>query len=96
MKRGKLAPLFVIHCYRLAQKQNTMNSIDKVNEVCKAVLELTDEDFKAVDKMAQEQSDYIHPLKGGTQQKFNKLGNSNQKTIVALVDLHKVLVEGKP
>ena len=73
-----------------------MDSIEKVNKLCKSVLKLTDEDLQAVDEMAQEQSNYIHPLKGATQKKFNELGNHNQRVLSALQNLRQVLIEGAP
>lgn len=72
------------------------DSIEKVNKVCKSVLKLTDEDFNVVDEMAQEQSDYVHPLKGATQSKFNDLGNHNQRVIAALKNLKDVIESGAP
>ncbi|AQW91317.1 hypothetical protein [Elizabethkingia anophelis] len=73
-----------------------MNSIDKVNNICKSVLILTDKDFEAVSEMAREQSDYIHPLNGEKQEKFNSLGNHNQRVLMALRTLKDVIESGKP
>jgi hypothetical protein len=68
-----------------------MNSIQKVNKICKAVKNLTDEDFKAVLKMAKEQTEFIHPLKMATASKLNDTGNHNFKVIKALQNLKIVL-----
>lgn len=73
-----------------------MDSVEKVNKLCKQVLKLTEQDFKAVDEMAKEQASYINPLKGAKQAKFNKLGNYNQRVLLALQNLRQVLIEGEP
>lgn len=72
-----------------------MNSIGKVNKLCRSVLTLTDEDLDAVDKMAKEQKNYIHPLKGARQEKFNKMGTYNQRVLSALKKLREVLLESR-
>ena len=70
-----------------------MNSIEKVNRLCKSVLKLTDEDLSAVEQMAQEQSGYINPLKNAKQAKINGLGNQNQRVLIALKNLRRVLMD---
>jgi hypothetical protein len=71
-----------------------MDSITKVDEVCKAVLSLTDDDIIAVEAMQQEQSSYTHPFKGSSQAKHNANGEYNRRVIAHLKDLRKVLLEG--
>lgn len=73
-----------------------MDSIEKVNKLCKSVLKLTEQDLQAVDEMATEQASYIHPLKGAKQAKFNDLGNHNQRVLSALQNLRQVLIDGEP
>jgi len=73
-----------------------MDSIKKVNKLCKSVLKLTEQDLQAVDEMATEQASYIHPLKGAKQAKFNDLGNHNQRVLSALQNLRQVLIDGEP
>jgi hypothetical protein len=68
-----------------------MNSIQKVNKICKAVKNLTEEDFKAVLDMAKEQSEYVHPLKMATASKLNDTGDYNSKVIEALQNLKNVI-----
>jgi hypothetical protein len=68
-----------------------MDSIQKVNKVCKAVKNLTEEDFKAVLDMAKEQTEYIHPLKMATASKLNDTGDHNFKVIEALQNLKTVI-----
>ena len=65
----------------------TMNSIQKINKVCKAVKNLTDEDFKAVLNMAIEQTEYVHPLKMATASKLNDTGAYNFRVIEILQNL---------
>ncbi|MDD5013528.1 MAG: hypothetical protein PHW73_00315 [Atribacterota bacterium] len=66
-----------------------MDSIQKVNKVCKAVKNLTEEDFKAVLDMAKKQTEYIHPLKMATASKLNDTGDHNFKVIEALQNCFK-------
>ena len=73
-----------------------MDSIEKVGKICRDILDLNPEDFKAIEALAQEQKDYMHPFKNGKASKLHKTGNHNQRTLVALQNLHKVLVEGDP
>lgn len=68
-----------------------MGSIQKVNKVCKAVKNLTEEDFKAVLNMAKEQTEYIHPLKMATASKLNDTGDHNFRVIEALQNLKTVI-----
>lgn len=68
-----------------------MGSIQKVNKVCKAVKNLTEEDFKAVLDMAKEQTEYIHPLKMATASKLNDTGDHNFRVIEALQNLKTVI-----
>lgn len=68
-----------------------MDSIQKVNKVCKTVKNLTEDDFKAVLNMAKEQSEYVHPLKMATASKLNDTGNYNLKVIEALQNLKTVI-----
>ena len=75
---------------------NQMDSIEKVNEVCKLALSLTDEDLKAVDEMSNEQAGYLHPFNGEKQAKFNDLGNHNQKVLDAVKNLREILIDGAP
>jgi hypothetical protein len=72
-----------------------MDSIRKVNSICKSVLKLTDDDFTAVCDIAKEQSDYSHPLKMGTAARINDLGSHNQRVIAALKNLQDVIKAGE-
>lgn len=71
-----------------------MDSIQKVNKICKAVKNLTEEDFKAVLDMAKEQTEYIHPLKMATASRLNDIGDHNFKVVEALQNL-KTVIENK-
>lgn len=66
-------------------------SINKVNKVCRNILKLTDEDIAEVRKMAEEQKQYIHPLKGKKQQTLNKTGQRNLEAINKIEELRKIL-----
>lgn len=71
-----------------------MNSIQKIDKICKTIKSLTNEDFEAVLDMAKEQSEYIHPLKMATAMRLNNTGDYNFKVIEALKNL-KTVIESK-
>lgn len=73
-----------------------MDSIEKVGKICRDILELTDEDFQAVDNLAKEQADYMHPFKNGKAKKLHEISNHNQKTLAAIQILQQVLIDGAP
>ena len=73
-----------------------MDSIKKVNNLCKQVLKLTEQDFEAVEQMQKEQSGYSHPLKNATAAKYNELGKHNKRVIEALKKLHLEITKGEP
>ena len=74
--------------------ENNRDGIKEVNEVCIAVLSLTDADFGAVREMITEQGNYTHPLKNGTANKYHELSRHNMRVINALQHLQDVLNEG--
>lgn len=65
--------------------------IAKVNKICEAILKLTENDFKAVENMANEQLAYNHPLKYATAAKFNNLGTHNIQVLKGLKELHSTI-----
>lgn len=82
----------------IEMKTNTIpkerNGVKEIEKVCKAVLKLQYEDFIAMDKVAQEQIEYMHPLKMATANWQHELGEHNKRVMVALRNLHKVLRDG--
>jgi hypothetical protein len=84
----------LLHGGEAGEKGKIMNSIQKVDKVCRAVKALTPEDFEAVLQMAKEQAEYIHPLKMATASRLQDAGNYNLKVIKALKNLKKI-IEGK-
>lgn len=71
-----------------------MNSIQKVNDICKSILSITDKDLAAIEKMAKEQSEYIHPLKNATAGKYHELGNHNLLVFEALKNIRNIIKAG--
>lgn len=72
-----------------------MDSISKVNKICKSILKLTDEDFETVRNMANDQLNYIHPLKGAKQLKINKTGEYNYQVLAILKTLRQTITNHK-
>jgi hypothetical protein len=70
-----------------------MNTIQKVNDICKAVASLTDEEITEVCDMADRQSMFIHPLKGAKQKKLNDAGRHNKSVIASLVNLRLTILD---
>lgn len=61
--------------------------IANINKICKAVLKLTEEDFKAVEEMANNQQAYFSPLKMATMHRLHDLGDHNHRVCKGLRDL---------
>lgn len=72
------------------------NSIRKVNNLCKSVLKLTDEDFSAVKEMAYNQAGFTHPLKHKKQREIHAMSDHNFRVIEALENLRNVIRAGAP
>lgn len=70
------------------------DSVTKVYSICSDVVELTDKDLLAVEKMAEEQINYTHPLKNGKANGINKKGKHNTRVLLALRALKKVIESG--
>lgn len=69
-----------------------MDSIKKVNKICKSVKNLTEEDLTAMLDMAKEQIEYVHPFKMATAPKLNDIGEHNLRVTEALRNL-KIVIE---
>jgi hypothetical protein len=69
--------------------------VEEIFKISKLVLSITDEEFEELEEMAQEQCDYINPLKCATAAKQHALGEHNKKMIACLRDLKNVLLSGK-
>lgn len=67
-----------------------------INEIRKLITSLTDEDFEELQEMAEEQANYIHPLKIATAQRIREAGEYNKKVIPVLKELRDIFIEGKP
>lgn len=68
-----------------------MESIKKINKICKEVRRLTEEDFTAVLDMATKQAEYTHPLKMATASKINNTGDYNFMVIEGLRKLKNII-----
>ena len=73
---------------------NRRDGIQEINKVCMAVMELTDEDFAQVREMAEQQSNYVHPLKNATARRQQELGDHNARVIDALYTLREIIKSG--
>lgn len=69
--------------------KNPVTGTDKIHRICLAIKRLSESDFTDIEKLAEEQSNYTHPLKHGTANKLNDLGEYNQRVIRQL----KLLME---
>jgi hypothetical protein len=71
------------------------DGVKEIEKVCKAVLKLQYEDFIAMDKVAQEQSEYTNPLKMATVKWQHELSIHNKRVMVALRNLQKAIQDGQ-
>ena len=72
-----------------------MNAITRIKKIADLVLSITDEEFQDLETMAQEQCDYVNPLKCATTARQHVLGEHNKKMISYLRDLKNTLLIGK-
>lgn len=76
----------------MKQERDVVKEIFKIS---KLVLSITDEEFEELETMAQEQCDYINPLKCATTARQHALGKHNKKMVSCLRDLKNVLLSAK-
>ena len=76
----------------MKQERDVVKEIFKIS---KLVLAITDEEFEELESMAQEQCDYVNPLKCSTTAKRHALGEHNKKMISCLRDLKNELLIAK-
>jgi|GEM_PF-5256968 len=73
-----------------------IDSTEKVNKVCRAIVALKEHDLIAADDMAMEQKWYTHPLKRSKQNKINEIGVKNERILQLLKELRKEIIESRP
>lgn len=76
----------------MKQERDVVKEIFKIS---KLVLAITDEEFEELEKMAQEQCDYVNLLKCETTAKQHALGEHNKKMIACLKELKNTILSGK-
>ena len=69
--------------------------MNKINNICRLVLTITDEDFAEMQAIIDEQLSYTHPLKMATMSWQRKLGEQNTAVITKLKELIDVINQGK-
>lgn len=77
---------------RKTEKRDVVKEIFKISKI---VLSITDEEFEELEAMAQEQCDYINPLKCATTARQHALGEHNKKMVACLRELKNILLSGK-
>lgn len=66
----------------------------KIEKLCKAIHELTDEDFREADEIIRGQLEYCHPFKMATAKWQHDLGEHNAAVIAKLRELKEVIKQG--
>ncbi len=61
--------------------------LTRISKACRLADELTEDDLRAGDQMVADQIGYMHPFKGETQSRLNKLGAANKVIIAKLREL---------
>lgn len=67
---------------------------EKIDAVCKSVLEISKEDFEEAKQVAEEQKTYTHPFKMATAKWQHELGKYNERVLEKLEELQEVLKSG--
>jgi hypothetical protein len=71
-----------------------LKSINRINKICREVRLLSEEDFKAIESMINDQGGYISPLKGAKQASLNESAKYNQRVLDSLKSLQMVIKNG--
>ena len=66
----------------------------KMNEICKMILELNEEDYVDAANVINSQKEYVNPLRMATQGWQNELGRYNAKVVEKIKELHELLKTG--
>lgn len=69
-------------------------NIENIQNVCRQVLEISDNEFYSAIEIAEEQKEYFNPLKCATTDTQHKLGEYNDKVINKLLELKELLESG--
>lgn len=69
---------------------------NKINEICRTILTITDEEIAEVRYIIEGQKNYIHPLKRATQKKQNALGKANELVLNSIIETKKLLIASSP
>lgn len=67
-----------------------------INQICKDILNIDEKDLKTMWRIAEDQQQYISPLKLATQAKQNNLGRRNGEILDKLVELRKLIKKNNP
>lgn len=70
-------------------------SENSIYGICEKVIAITNEEIKEIETICQEQINYISPLKMKTTKKQNDLGKYNKKVLDKLIQLKKLIENGK-
>ena len=68
---------------------------NKIFTICDLIKNITDEEFKDCRAIADNQLNYISPLRPATQAKQNALGEHNHEVLDALQALKVIIERGK-
>ena len=66
-----------------------------INDLCKRVMKVTDDQLEEVEKTAQEQMKYVHPLKMGRARQMHAIGRHNLAVAQKLRELRDTIKAGK-
>lgn len=68
--------------------------MEKMNEICKMILTLNEEDYANAAEVINSQKAYVNPLRMATQGWQNELGRYNAKVVEKIKELHELLKTG--
>lgn len=69
-------------------------AIERIEEACKCILAIKEEDFREMIEIAEGQKNYAHPLKMATAKWQHDLGEYNEKVVKQLIELQETLKGG--
>jgi hypothetical protein len=69
---------------------------DHINNICKEILTITDEEIEEMRGVIAEQKNYIHPFKRATVQRQRALALHNESVLNVIVEVKRLLEAGAP
>lgn len=69
---------------------------NKINEICRTILTISDEEIPEMREIIEGQKNYSHPFKHATQRRQNLLGKANELVLNSVIETKRLLIAAAP